>query len=92
MFQPEQETLDRDALARLQLARLRATLARVRANAAWAARLGRVQSSLVFQPEQETLDREALARVQLERMRATLARARTNAAWPRGSATRDPTT
>src|SRR5438093_1689215 len=40
MFQPEQETLDRDALARLQLARLRATLARVRANAAWAVRLG----------------------------------------------------
>ena len=40
MFQPEQETLDRDALARLQLARLRTTLARVRANAAWAARLG----------------------------------------------------
>jgi len=40
MFQPEQETLDREALARLQLARLRATLARVRGNAAWAARLG----------------------------------------------------
>jgi phenylacetate-CoA ligase len=40
MFQPEQETLDRDALARLQLARLRTTLARVRGNAAWAARLG----------------------------------------------------
>jgi phenylacetate-CoA ligase len=40
MFQPEQETLDPDALARLQLARLRATLARVRSNAAWARRLG----------------------------------------------------
>src|SRR5438552_10931041 len=40
MFQPAQETLDRDALARLQLARLRTTLARVRANAAWAVRLG----------------------------------------------------
>jgi phenylacetate-CoA ligase len=40
MFQPEQETLDREALARLQLARMRATLARVRGNAAWAARLG----------------------------------------------------
>ena len=40
MFQPERETLDRDALARLQLERLRATLARVRGNTAWAARLG----------------------------------------------------
>ena len=43
MFQPEQETLDRDALARLQLERLRATLARVRSNPAWAARLGDVR-------------------------------------------------
>ena len=43
MFQPEQETLDRDALARLQLERLRATLARVRSNGAWAARLGDVR-------------------------------------------------
>jgi phenylacetate-CoA ligase len=40
MFQPEQETLEREALARLQLERLRATLARVRTNAAWVARLG----------------------------------------------------
>jgi len=40
MFQPEQETLERDTLARLQLERLRATLTRVRGNAAWAARLG----------------------------------------------------
>ena len=40
MFQPEQETLERDTLARVQLERLRATLARVRGNAAWAARLG----------------------------------------------------
>ncbi|HEU5196387.1 MAG TPA: phenylacetate--CoA ligase [Methylomirabilota bacterium] len=40
MFQPERETLDRDALVRLQLERLRATLARVRGNTAWAARLG----------------------------------------------------
>ena len=44
MFQPEQETLDREALARLQLARLRTTLARVRGNAAWAARLGDVRA------------------------------------------------
>ena len=43
MFQPERETLDRDALARLQLERLRTTLARVRANTAWAARLGDVR-------------------------------------------------
>ena len=40
MFQPEQETLDRDALARLQLERMRGTLARVRTNSAWALRLG----------------------------------------------------
>jgi phenylacetate-CoA ligase len=39
MFQPELETLDREALARLQLERLRATLGRVRANPAWARRL-----------------------------------------------------
>ncbi len=42
MFQPEQETLDREALARLQLERLRTTLARVRTNAAWRRRLGDV--------------------------------------------------
>src|SRR5438094_537424 len=40
MFQPELEALDRDALARMQLDRMRATLARVRANPAWARRLG----------------------------------------------------
>ena len=40
MFQPDLETLDRDALARMQLDRLQATLARVRANPAWARRLG----------------------------------------------------
>ncbi len=40
MFQPEQETLEPSALARLQLDRLRTTLARVRTNAAWVARLG----------------------------------------------------
>ena len=43
MFQPEQETLDREALARLQLERMRSTLARVRTNAAWAQRLGHAQ-------------------------------------------------
>jgi len=40
MFQPELEALDRDALARMQLDRMRATLARVGANPAWARRLG----------------------------------------------------
>jgi phenylacetate-CoA ligase len=39
VFQPELETLDRAALARLQLSRMRATLARVLANPAWARRL-----------------------------------------------------
>jgi len=39
MLQPEVETLDRDALARLQLEGMRRTLARVRANPAWARRL-----------------------------------------------------
>src|SRR5438874_5234011 len=40
MFQPELESLDREALARLQLERMRATLARCRRNAAWRRRLG----------------------------------------------------
>jgi len=40
MFQPEQETLERETLVRLQLERLRATLARVRGNTDWVARLG----------------------------------------------------
>jgi phenylacetate-coenzyme A ligase PaaK-like adenylate-forming protein len=40
MFQPELETLDPQALARLQLDRMRQTLARVGGNAAWARRLG----------------------------------------------------
>jgi len=40
MFQPEQETLERETLVHLQLERLRATLARVRGNTDWAARLG----------------------------------------------------
>jgi phenylacetate-CoA ligase len=44
MFQPAQETLDREALARLQLERLRATLARVSTNPAWAERLGGVRA------------------------------------------------
>ena len=40
MFQPELEAIDREALARLQLQRMRRTLARVLANPAWARRLG----------------------------------------------------
>ena len=40
MFQPELESLDRQALARLQLEGMRRTLARVAGNAAWARRLG----------------------------------------------------
>src|SRR5436305_14017501 len=40
MFQPELESLDREALARLQLERMRATLARCRHNAAWRHRPG----------------------------------------------------
>jgi phenylacetate-CoA ligase len=42
MFQPELESLDREALARVQLERMRATLARCLTNAAWRRRLGDV--------------------------------------------------
>jgi phenylacetate-CoA ligase len=42
MLQPELETLDRERLARLQMQRTRATLARVLGNPAWARRLGGV--------------------------------------------------
>jgi phenylacetate-CoA ligase len=44
MLQPDLEALDRDALARLQLSRMRFTLARVLDNPAWARRLGGVQA------------------------------------------------
>ncbi|HEV8587077.1 MAG TPA: phenylacetate--CoA ligase [Methylomirabilota bacterium] len=44
MFQPELETLDRDALARLSVERMRATLARCLTNAAWRRRLGDVRA------------------------------------------------
>jgi phenylacetate-CoA ligase len=40
MLQPELETIDREALARLQLERMRLTLARALTNPAWARRLG----------------------------------------------------
>jgi phenylacetate-CoA ligase len=43
LWQPEREALERDALDRLVLERMRATLARVRTNAAWARRLGDAQ-------------------------------------------------
>ena len=42
MLQPDLEALDREPLARLQLERLRRTLARVRGNPGWRARLGDV--------------------------------------------------
>jgi phenylacetate-coenzyme A ligase PaaK-like adenylate-forming protein len=51
MFQPDLETLDREALARLQLERMRATLARVRRNAAWRRRLGDVAPDDVKTPD-----------------------------------------
>src|SRR4029453_3594107 len=44
MFQPELEALDPEALARLQLERMRQTLARVAANPAWSRRLGGVRA------------------------------------------------
>jgi phenylacetate-CoA ligase len=40
MFQPELEALDPEALARMQLERMRHTLARVAGNAVWSRRLG----------------------------------------------------
>ena len=43
MFQPELETLEPEALGRLQIERMRSTLARVLANPAWARRLGGVR-------------------------------------------------
>jgi phenylacetate-CoA ligase len=42
MWRPEREAMEREALDRLVLERMRATLACVRANAAWARRLGDV--------------------------------------------------
>jgi phenylacetate-coenzyme A ligase PaaK-like adenylate-forming protein len=51
MFQPDLEALDRAALARLQLERMRATLARVRTNAAWRRRLGDVGPDDVKTPD-----------------------------------------
>ena len=43
MLQPELEALDREALARLQLERMRVTLARCLTNVAWRGRLGDVR-------------------------------------------------
>src|SRR5439155_14745434 len=51
MFQPELESLDREALARLQLERMRATLARCRHNAAWRRRLGNARPDDVKRAE-----------------------------------------
>ena len=44
MLQPDLEAIDPEALARLQLERMRLTLARVRANPAWVRRLGDVRA------------------------------------------------
>ena len=44
MLQPDLEALDRDALARLQLERMRRTLGRVLGNSAWAGRLKGVEA------------------------------------------------
>ena len=44
MFQPELETLDPEALAHLQIQRMRATLARCLTNPAWRRRLGSVRA------------------------------------------------
>lgn len=49
MFQPDLESLDRETLTRLQLSRMRATLARVLANPAWARRLDDVRPEDVKQ-------------------------------------------
>src|SRR5213593_2164792 len=51
MLQPELEALDREPLARLQLERMRATLARCRTSAAWRRRLGDVRPDDVKRPE-----------------------------------------
>jgi phenylacetate-CoA ligase len=49
MLQPELEAIDRDALGRLQVARMRATLARVLDNPAWTRRLGGAQPTDIKQ-------------------------------------------
>jgi phenylacetate-CoA ligase len=49
MLQPELETIDRDALVRLQVGRMRVTLAHVLANPAWARRLAGAQPTDIKQ-------------------------------------------
>src|SRR5204863_5650455 len=54
MLQPELEALDREALARLQLERMRATLARCAASAGWRRHLGDVRPDDVKRVEDWT--------------------------------------
>lgn len=51
MFQPEVETLDREALTKVQLEGMRRTLARVKINPAYHARLGRVNPHDISSPK-----------------------------------------
>lgn len=52
MFQPEYEALERDALIRLQISRLRETIARINAhNPHYAARIGNVAPEAITSPE-----------------------------------------
>ena len=51
MFQPEIETLSREALVKVQLEGMRRTLARVKANPAYHARLGRVNPHDISSPK-----------------------------------------
>ncbi|HEX3177898.1 MAG TPA: phenylacetate--CoA ligase [Methylomirabilota bacterium] len=51
MLQPELEALDRERLRALQLERMRATLARIAGNAAWAERLGGAHAPDIRSPE-----------------------------------------
>ena len=50
MFQPEIETLSREALVKVQLEGMRRTLARVKTNPAYHARLGRVNPHDISSP------------------------------------------
>jgi phenylacetate-CoA ligase len=54
MFQPELESLDRDALSALQLTRGRASLERLLRQPAWAKRLGGVRAGDIRSPEDWT--------------------------------------
>jgi len=51
VFQPEIETLSREALVKVQLEGMRRTLARVKTNPAYHARLGRVNPQDISSPK-----------------------------------------